>query len=71
MLVEKLYPIPQILSDTLTKHLLHEEFNKLNISRRKDVFKYLSYLKNDETIQRNINKLTIQLQNKHKNARIP
>lgn len=70
-LVEKLYPIPQILFDTLTKHLLHDEFNKLSASRRKDVFKYLSYLKNEETIQRNINKLIIQLQNKDKNARIP
>ncbi|RZK04398.1 MAG: DUF1905 domain-containing protein [Flavobacterium sp.] len=70
-LVEKLYPIPQILSDALTQHHLNDEFNKLSAARRKDIFKYLSYLKNEETIQRNINKLIVQLQNKDKNARIP
>lgn len=70
-LVEQLYPMPQSLSNALTKHLLHEQFKMLSVSRRKDIFKYLSSLKNNETIQRNIDKLIIQLQNKDKNARIP
>lgn len=70
-LVEKIYPMPQILSEALTKHLLHDQFNELSASKRKDVFKYLSYLKNEETLQKNIDKLMVQLHNKDKNARIP
>jgi hypothetical protein len=69
--VEQLYAMPQVLSEALTQHHLDNEFNKLSASRRKDIFKYLSYLKNEETIQKNINKLIVQLQNKDKNARIP
>lgn len=71
MPVEQLYAMPQVLSEALTQHHLDDEFNKLSASRRKDIFKYLSYLKNEETIQKNINKLIVQLQNKDKNARIP
>lgn len=70
-LVDKIYPMPQILSAALTKNSLHDQFNELSPSRRKDVFKYLSYLKNEETIQKNIDKLIVQLRNKDKNARIP
>ena len=69
--VEQLYAIPQILSYALTQHHLDDEFNKLSPSRRKDIFKYLSYLKNEETVRKNINKLIAQLQNKDKNVRIP
>ena len=70
-LVEQLYAMPQVLSDALTEHHLDDEFNKLSASRRKDIFKYLSYIKNEETVRKNINKLILQLQNKDKNARIP
>lgn len=70
-LVEQLYAMPQVLSDALTEHHLDDEFDKLSASRRKDIFKYLSYLKNEETVRKNINKLILQLQNKDKNARIP
>jgi hypothetical protein len=70
-LVEEIYPMPEILSEALTKHLLHDQFNALSAARRKDVFKYLSYLKNVETIQKNIGKLIFKLHNKDKNPRIP
>ena len=70
-LVEKIYPMPEILVHALTKNHLHDQFNELSASRKKDVFKYLSYLKNEETIQKNIDKLIVQLHNKDKNARIP
>lgn len=70
-LVEEIYPMPEILANALTKHLLHDQFNTLSAARRKDVFKYLNYLKNAQTIQKNIDKLIVQLHNKDKNARIP
>lgn len=70
-IVEQIYPMPEILADELTKHQLHDQFNLLSAARRKDVFKYLSYLKTEETIKKNIDKLIIQLHNKDKNARIP
>ncbi|KQB99719.1 DUF1905 domain-containing protein [Pedobacter sp. Hv1] len=70
-IVEQIYPMPAILDQELTKHQLHDQFNLLSASRRKDVFKYLSYLKTEETIKKNIDKLMVQLHNKDKNARIP
>ncbi len=69
--VDQIYPMPKVLSDALTKHQLQQQFDQLSASRRKDVLKYLSYLKNEETIQKNIDKLISQLHNKDKNARIP
>jgi len=70
-LVEEIYPMPEILSEALTKHLLHDQFNMLSAAKRKDVFKYLSHLKNVETIKKNVDKLILQLHNKGKNPRIP
>lgn len=70
-IVDQIYPMPTILAEELTKHQLHDQFNLLSASRRKDVFKYLSYLKTEETIKKNIDKLIAQLYNKDKNARIP
>ncbi len=69
--VENMYPIPESLTTALTQHRLHEQFNLLSAARRKDILKYLSYLKTEETVKKNIDKLIVQLQQKDKNARIP
>lgn len=69
--VDQLYPMSKALTDALAAHQLQPQFDQLTASRRKDILKYLSYLKNEETIQKNIDKLIVQLHNKDKNARIP
>ncbi len=67
----KEYPIPNLLSEILDQSRLTEDFNNLTSSRKKDILKYLSYVKTDETLRKNIGKLIKQLKNKEKNIRIP
>lgn len=69
--VTKEYPIPLILTEILKKNQLTASFNHLTASRKKDILKYLYYLKTDETKLKNIDKLIAQLKNKEKNVRIP
>ena len=67
----KEYPIPLILTEQLKKYQLTKAFDNLTTSRKKDILKYLSYIKTDETLLKNINKIITQLKNKEKNVRIP
>jgi len=69
--VIKEYPEPKLLLEQLNKHKLNEQFKLLTASRKKEILKYLSYLKTEETIVKNIDKLIKQLKNKEKNVRIP
>jgi hypothetical protein len=68
---EKTYPIPALLTSTLKKHKLTKQFEGLTPARKKDILKYLYYIKTEETILKNIHKLVTQLSNKEKNPRIP
>jgi hypothetical protein len=65
------YPIPKVLSETLDHSKLRADFENLTPSRKKEILKYLSYLKTEETLHKNINKLVTQLKNKEKNVRLP
>ena len=69
--VKKVYPVPQTLTEQLKKRKLFEDFNNLSESRKKDILKYLSFIKTEETLQKNIGKLLSQLENKEMNPRIP
>lgn len=69
--VKKVYPVPETLTEQLLKRRLLEDFNSLTESRKKNILKYMSFIKTEETLQRNIDKLVIQLKNKEKNPRIP
>lgn len=69
--VEKMYSMPKLLADALDKHQLTDNFNQLSPSRIKDILKYLSYVKTDETMKKNIEKVIIQLKNNVVNTRIP
>lgn len=71
MKVEKMYPMPKLLLDSLNEHQVVEEFNQLTASRIKDILKYLSYVKTEETLKKNIDKVIIQLKNKTKRVMIP
>lgn len=68
--IVKKYPIPKQLVEHLNKNKLTTDFNNLTASSKKDVLKYLSYVKTEETLLRNINKLINQLKSKekHKNT---
>lgn len=67
----KEYPTPLVLIEQLEKHQLTAAFDNLTPSRKKEILKYLNYVKTDETLMRNIDKLIAQLRNKEKNVRIP
>ncbi|MBD8347666.1 DUF3795 domain-containing protein [Dysgonomonas sp. HGC4] len=65
------YEIPNLLIVYLNKYQLMPDFENLSISKKRNILKYLSYIKTEETLLANINKLILQLQNKEKNVRIP
>ncbi|TRX48060.1 DUF1905 domain-containing protein [Fulvivirga sp. M361] len=67
----KEYPMPALLREKLEKENLRDDFNSLTGSRKKDILKYLSYIKKEETLLKNIDKLIRQIKNKEKNVRIP
>lgn len=69
--VEKEYPMPDQLAKLLDKYKLAKDFDSLTASRKKDILKYLSYVKTDATLLKNIDKVIRQLKNKVKNVRIP
>jgi hypothetical protein len=68
--VEDAYPMVEALSRQLEKKGLTAAFESLTGSRKKDILKYLSYIKTEATLQKNIEKVVMQLQN-GENARIP
>lgn len=70
-LVEKMYDMPEMLAASLKINQLEKEFEQLSATRKKDILKYLHYLKTAETIQKNIDKVIVQLQQKAKQVRIP
>lgn len=69
--IKKEYPIPKMLTEQLKKKELLDDFNNLTESRKKDILKYLNYIKTEETLRKNIEKLITKLENKEKNPRIP
>lgn len=67
----KEYSIPKLLEEKLDENQLTSDFNSLTASKKKNILKYLSYVKTEETLLKNIDKLIIQLKNNAKNVRIP
>lgn len=65
------YPFPPLLKKILQEEKLTAAFNSLSAARIKDILKYLSFIKTEETMRKNINKLVKQLHAGKKDARIP
>ena len=61
---EKSYPMPRALRNKLNEHKLLRAFKKLTPSRRKEILRYLNYLKTQESLNRNIEKVIDQLKSK-------
>jgi hypothetical protein len=68
---ETVYPVPAYLHEQLTAHNLLNDFNALTDGKRKNILKYLTGIKTEETARENIANLITQLKNKEKNVRIP
>lgn len=67
----KEYPVPELLAERLIALNLMTDFDNLTASRRREILKYFSYIKTEETFIKNRDKLITQLKNKEKNVRIP
>jgi Uncharacterized protein conserved in bacteria len=65
------YPLPLLLQRQLEDLHLMEAFDTITPSRKNAILKYFSFIKTEETLQRNICKLTTQLKNGVKNVHIP
>ena len=68
---EEEYPIPPALAKRLREKKLTKVFNALRMSRRKEILSYLSFIKTEETLLRNIDKLVSRIESNEGNARIP
>ncbi len=64
------YSFPAKLKNELQKHQLTKAFSGLTESRKKDILKYLSNIKTEDTLIKNINKVVAQLK-EAKQVRIP
>jgi len=69
--IVKEYPMPELLKKQLSGNSLKANFDNLSQARKKDILKYLSYIKTEETLIKNIQKLITQLEQKETNVRIP
>jgi hypothetical protein len=68
---EKLYSMPEDLKKALKEANLTDAFEQLTSARKKDIIKYLTSLKTEETLNKNINKVIAQLKAKAKQVRVP
>lgn len=67
----EMYPMPKLLAEVLQSHQLSVQFEQLKPARKKDILKYLSFIKTEETLLKNIEKVITQLKNNDKDVRIP
>lgn len=65
------FPMMKALKSELDKYNLQGAFKKLLPSRQKEILKYLNYLKSEEALERNINKVIGQLKKKNNKTSIP
>jgi hypothetical protein len=63
--------IPPPLATQLRQNGLKDAFDKLSQAMRRNILKYLSFIKTEETLQKNIRKVITQLEQGEKNVRIP
>lgn len=58
------YPMPNALKQQLAKEKLLPAFKALTPYRQKEILRYLDYLKTEEAVLRNVEKIISQLKNK-------
>ncbi|MEO6611937.1 MAG: YdeI/OmpD-associated family protein [Chitinophagaceae bacterium] len=60
---------PAVFKKALTANGLLAEFNQLTPARKKEVLRYLNHLKTKESLQKNIEKVITQLQQKRSDSK--
>lgn len=65
------YEMPELVKQELFKKGLLDKFYLLSDSKRKSILKYLSLIKTEETLRKNISKLILGLESDNKNIRLP
>lgn len=65
------FPIPEALQTALHPHGLASVFAALSPSRQKEILRYFSFLKSEEAMRRNVDKLVARLLQDGASARIP
>lgn len=68
---EDYYPMLPQLEKRLGTEKLTGAFNALTPARKKDILKYLGYIKTEATLQKNIDKVILQLREKKTDVRVP
>lgn len=68
---EDYYPMVPELEKRLKTEKLTDAFDALTPSRKKDILKYLGYIKTEITLQKNIDMVILQLQEKKTDVRVP
>ena len=53
-LEKRVIPMPELLNQRLLQEGLHEKFNALTSSRKKDILNYLNFLKTEAALIRNV-----------------
>jgi hypothetical protein len=61
----KTIPMPKELKAKLDQHKLMAAFNALTPGRKKEILRYLNFLKTEESLNRNIDKVIHQLKKKN------
>jgi hypothetical protein len=69
--LEKEYPMPDRLAVLLRQKDLLGTFNALTYHRRKDILRYLNNIKTPHTLEKNINKIILQLEGKTPGEDVP
>jgi len=69
--LEKEYPMPDRLAVLLREKNLQDAFNTLTYHRRKDILRYLNNIKTPHTLEKNINKIVLQLEGKTPGGDVP
>lgn len=68
---ENYYPMVARLEKRLQAEKLVDAFEALTASRKKDILKYLGYIKTEAALNKNIEKIIFQLREKMNDVRVP
>ena len=63
--------MPDRLAVLLREKNLQDAFNTLTYHRRKDILRYLNNIKTPHTLEKNINKIVLQLEGKTPGGDVP
>ena len=69
--LEKEFPMPERMAELLNEKNLTPAFEALPYHRRKDILRYLNGIKTTETLEKNLQKVIVQLENNAVDDTVP